>query len=224
MGDGSASGILAVVGIVGCAALYFVSKSLFPELASFILIVLGVVVALLVILVVGVGYLAFRKPEKKPGEVAAEELNDALSKGRSSIMEVRRLAMRIKDPKVRSLSDEICGSADKIIRTLKDKPENISQIRQSFNYYLPTLASILSKYVRLEESGVPDVGMAEKTVSFLEDINSAMDKQYASLFDDDKFDLAVEMEALTVACKRDGLLVGEEFVLHDGGRDIRLTL
>ena len=224
MGDGSASGILAVVGIVGCAALYFVSKSLFPELASFILIVLGVVVALLVILVVGVGYLAFRKPEKKPGEVAAEELNDALSKGRSSIMEVRRLAMRIKDPKVRSLSDEICGSADRIIRTLKDKPENISQIRQSLNYYLPTLASILSKYVRLEESGVPDVGMAEKTISFLEDINSAMDKQYASLFDDDKFDLAVEMEALTVACKRDGLLVGEEFVLHDGGRDIRLTL
>ena len=86
MGDGSASGILAVVGVIGCAALYFVSKSLFPELASFILIALGVIVALVVILVVGVGYLAFRKPKKKPGEVAAEELNDALSKGRSSAL------------------------------------------------------------------------------------------------------------------------------------------
>lgn len=224
MGDSSATGILAVVGVIGCGALYFAAKTFFPGLASFILAVLGAAVALVALLVAGVAFLAFRKPKKQPGEIANEEMNAVLSKGRSSIMEVRRLAMRVKDPRVRALSDDICGSADKIIRTLKEHPENVNQIRQFLNYYLPTLASILSKYVLLEQSGVPDADMSVKTVSFLEDISTAMDKQYASLFDDDKLDLAVEMEALTVACKRDGLIVGEEFVLHDGNRDIRLTL
>jgi len=37
-----------------------------------------------------------------------------------------------------------------------------------------------------------------------------MEKQYSSLFDDDKLDLTVDMEALTLACKRDGLLDEEE--------------
>jgi hypothetical protein len=37
-----------------------------------------------------------------------------------------------------------------------------------------------------------------------------MEKQYNSLFDDDKLDLTVDMEALTLACKRDGLLEKEE--------------
>lgn len=37
-----------------------------------------------------------------------------------------------------------------------------------------------------------------------------MEKQYDSLFDDDKLDLTVDMEALTLACKRDGLLDEDE--------------
>ena len=37
----------------------------------------------------------------------------------------------------------------------------------------------------------------------------AMEKQYNGLFDDDKLDLSVDMEALTLACKRDGLLEDE---------------
>ena len=43
----------------------------------------------------------------------------------------------------------------------------------------------------------------------LENIKSAMDKQYQNLFEDDKLDLTVEMEALALACKRDGLLYAD---------------
>ena len=100
----------------------------------------------------------------------------------------------------------------------------MAQVRQFLNYYLPTLASILSKYAHLEESGVPAEEEARRTQEFLQDIGGAMDKLYAGLFDDDKLDLAVEMETLTLACKRDGLIVGEEFVLRDGDKTISLTL
>ena len=37
-------------------------------------------------------------------------------------------------------------------------------------------------------------------------------------------DLSVEMEALTLACKRDGLLTKEDFRLREGETDITLTL
>lgn len=192
--------------------------------SGMILTIVGIGVAGLVVLVGGVVFLAFRKPKKTALQAAADEAKGVLSKGRDNIMEVRRLGTRVKNSQVRGLSDDVCNAAEKIIRTVKEQPESLSQIRQFLNYYLPTLASILSKYVRLEESGVPEPDMTEKTVSFLTDIKKAMDKQYASLFEGDKFDLEVEMEALTIACKRDGLLVGDEFKLSDCGRDISLTL
>lgn len=188
-----------------------------------LLVVLGIIVLAIVLLVMGVVFLAFRK-KNKPSDIAAGAANEVLSKGRSSIMEIRRFAMRIKNPQIRSNSDAICSSAEKIIRELKDQPQSVSQVRQFLNYYLPTLASILSKYVRLEESGVPAEDVTQQTQSFLQEISGAMDKLYEGLFDDEKLDLTVEMETLTLACKRDGLIVGEEFVLHDGERDIRLTL
>lgn len=48
--------------------------------------------------------------------------------------------------------------------------------------------------------------LAGPVMECLGNIKSAMDKQYQNLFEDDKLDLTVEMEALTLACKRDGLL------------------
>ncbi|MBR2504054.1 MAG: hypothetical protein IKB62_08020, partial [Oscillospiraceae bacterium] len=62
-----------------------------------------------------------------------------------------------------------------------------------------------------EESGVPAENIAESTVKCLEDIKKATEKQYAALFDDDILDMSVEMEALTIACKRDGLLTDGDF-------------
>ena len=38
-----------------------------------------------------------------------------------------------------------------------------------------------------------------------------MEKQHDGIFDDDVLDMSVEMEALTTACKRDGLLTDEDF-------------
>ena len=39
----------------------------------------------------------------------------------------------------------------------------------------------------------------------------AFEKQYKSLFSGDMLDLTVEIEAMTIACKRDGLLSEEDF-------------
>ena len=49
-----------------------------------------------------------------------------------------------------------------------------------------------------------------------------MDKQYENLFQSDFLDMTVEMEAMTMACKRDGLLTEEELSSPDS--EVNLTL
>ena len=68
---------------------------------------------------------------------------------------------------------------------------------------------LLPVAVRVEESGSMTEELSDNTVTHLGEIKKAMEKQYDSLFDNDKLDLSVDMEALTLACKRDGLLEDE---------------
>lgn len=61
-------------------------------------------------------------------------------------------------------------------------------------------------------------------ISCLDSIQAAMEKLYASLFDDDKLDLAVEMEVLKQCCKQEGLLEENTVQTQNGDQNITLTL
>lgn len=153
------------------------------------------------------------KEEEEPDPALTDEQNDILKKGRSHLMELRRRMTHVQHIPIRTVGGNICDEAEKILRTLRKKPEKISQVRQFFNYYLPTLGTILEKYVRLEENGALTEEMSDNTLGHLIDIKHAMEAQYQALFDDDKLDLSVQMEALKIACLRDGLLSEEDFQL-----------
>lgn len=222
--DNKYSGILGFFGLIAAVVLYFVLRKVFPSLATAMLVIGAVIVALIVILVVVVLFFALRKPKKNDGPAADNDVAAVLTKGRTNLTELRRMGIRIKNLKVRKLNEEICVIIDKILRALKNQPEDIPRVRQFLNYYLPTMGEILLKYVRVEESGIPAETVTQNTIAWLGDIKTAMEKQYANLFDDDILDLTVEMETLTLACKRDGLLTGEGTPLQDGDRSITLTL
>ena len=117
--------------------------------------------------------------------------------------------MKVKDPEIRKTSETICALIDKILRTLKEQPGDLPRLGRFFSYYLPTLQSVLTKYTRLESTGLPGEDTAEKTFSCLTDIKSAMEKQYENLFEDEKLDLSVEMTVMSQICKRDGLLADD---------------
>ena len=215
--DKNASGWLGFLGLAGCiAAALFLRRSA-PFLSGILLFAVIAVLVLLLLLVVIVIYFAFQKP--KGSEEAA-----ILTKGRKNLMELRSITMRIRSEEIRSLSNQICSGAEKILKVLKEKPGSIPALRQFFNYYLPTLGSILTTYLRIEKSGVPAQDMEQRVIAYLGDIRSAMDKQYTNLFEDDMLDLTVEMEAMTMACRMDGLLSEEGVQIQDGERKIDLTL
>jgi len=205
-------GAWGILGLMGCVAAFFLLRRFFPALSTVLLMVGGVLLLLIVLLVVAVMYLALRKPKGEKEKDTGQEVTKVLSKGRANLMEIRRLAMRMKDQQMKGRVEEICKEADKILRTLREQPENIPRVRQFFNYYLPTLGSILAKYGRMEDGNALTPELSQSTLSCLMDIRNAMERQYANLFEDDRLDLTVEMEVLTMACKRDGLLEEDNFV------------
>jgi len=212
MGDDS-YGVLGVLGLIGCVAAFFVLRRFFPSLTTVLLIIGGIILLLIVLLVVFVMYLAFRKSKGENEKASNQEVTTILSKGRVSLMEIRRIVVRLKSQQIKGVTEDICKEADKILKTLREQPEKIPQVRQFLNYYLPTLSSILTKYGRMEENSTLTAELSQSTLSCLGDIRTAMEKQYTNLFEDDVLDLTVEMEALTIACKRDGLLTDENLQL-----------
>lgn len=150
------------------------------------------------------------------------EQEEILKKGRSNLSQLRIMAMRVRSTPIRTKATAICGSVEKILNVLREKPESIPAVRQFLNYYLPTLGEIITKYERVERSGVDIQDMTAKVSEYLDKIAAAMDKQYENLFQSDFLDMTVEMEAMTMACKRDGLLTEEELSSPDS--EVNLTL
>lgn len=138
-----------------------------------------------------------------------------INKGRADLMNVRRILVKIHNPEISKAGNDICASLDKLLQALRNKPEKISGCRQFLNYYIPTLAEVLTKYSHLEISGVVTEENTEKVLNFLIDFRRASGKQYQSLFEDDKLDMTVDIEAMTIAIKRDGLL-DEDFADSEG--------
>lgn len=218
------SGGLGLLGLIGIVILFFTVRHLFPSLTTVFLVIIGVMLFLVVLLVALVIFFAFRKPKGMSGKTTGGDIDKILAKGRSNLLELRQLTIRLKNQQIRNLSEDVCGIIDKILKALKEQPEDIPTVRRFFNYYLPTLGGILRNFLRLEKSGVPDADTTEKVIACLNDIRIAMEKQYANLFDNDKLDLTVEMEVLRQMCKQDGLLAEDTIRLQDGKRNISLTL
>ncbi len=148
-----------------------------------------------------------------------------LKLARQTITEEKLLAGRVDDTDVRTQASKVLDAAGKVVDALGQKQKKIAQSQQFLNYYLPTLGVILKKFKTLEESGLATDETRANVVKYLTDIEQVMNKQYESLFNDDILDLAVEMEAMTIACKRDGLLDEEDFATkEDGEQVIKLDL
>ena len=202
------SGFFGIGGLLVSVIVLVAARRFFPELANFLLILIGIGIVLLLVLVAVVMYFAFSQSNK---ENAGNDIQAVLKRGKQNLMGLRRMSMEIKHAKVRALSTEISSSIDKILRTLKEKPDQVGSLRQFFHYYLPTMEKILVKYKELEASGIPTEEVTESTIQGLENIKLAMGKQYKNLFESDILDLTVEMEVLTQICKRDGLLTDDDF-------------
>ena len=224
-GAGAIALILAALGVLSRFA---------PGMFKGLLIAGIVIVVIIAALIIGLIAFALSRSKsdaktvrenKNAGRAAvSSEESEILAKGRENLMDLRKLIVRIRDRDIHKKANEVCDVIDKILKTLREKPDKIPNTRQFFNYYLPTLKEVLSKYQRIEDSGVEHSDMTRKVSNYLTECKNAMDKQYEGLFANDILDMTVDMEAMKQAVKRDGLAFEEGVAVGEGDDKINLTL
>ncbi len=219
--------IVVIVCIVGLILVGSISSSLLRTILTIALIVAIVVVVLIVLLVVfaskaGQGSPAPNASVNKTSPLTPEQ-QDSLKKAGSQLTRVRMSISRISDQILQRSGIQACNSIEKVLKTLKEKPEKIQTTRQLFNYYLPTMERVVDRYLKIESSGVDNPEIPGNLRQYFDDITLAMQSEYEGLFDNDKLNVTVDMEAMTIALKRDGLLDEEDFkdLTPDESLDIR---
>ena len=241
MGNNKRKGLFGIIfSIIGIVIAYRVLEWLIHNPGAIVIGLLLFMALILVVIILAVRAAkkkedeeaAARKKEqeaadeinKQTGTAASTEQEDALKKARRFVMEERLILAKMQNAEVKEASLRVVALAEKILNTLREKPEKINQSSQFLNYYLPTLGVILQKYRKLELSGVDITGTPEKVLKYMTDIERAMQKEYQNLFQNDLLDLSVEMEAMTIACKRDGLLTDEDLEKAYAASEITLSV
>ncbi len=209
------NGLIAVIiTIIICIlAIIFVQKIPTPLIRT--IVTLAIILAAVLLFVMG-GILIFANksgqgknaiPASGAGKKKlTQEQSESITMAFSQLSSIRMTIARIKDTSIVQSGNDACASIERVIQTLKDKPEKIQTSRQLFNYYLPTMKKVIAKYQRIEMSEVDNADMPAKVTNYLNDVRLAMDNLYEGLFDNDKLNLEVDMEAMKLAIMRDGLL------------------
>ena len=205
MEQGKHSGGLGLIGLLAIGAAYFAARRFLPSLASVLLWLLGIAAAAVALVVIAVVVLAFRKPKQTAEDLAREERENILKNARASLMKLRTGAMRIRDGEIRDSADRFCADMDRILRLLKEQPEDLPRARKFLNHTLPLAGGILEKYSRLEQNGVVTEEVRRRTVASLQQMEQAVGRQHDALFDDDIVDITAEMEVLNQLCMQSGL-------------------
>ena len=210
-------------GLLAVIVAFIILKNLIPALAvlSFWVIRLaavGFVILLVAIIISGIKSGSKEDPTVSSSSQSADaaaraltsEERQALNEANSLLVQIKTAVAKVRDNDIRRKTADICTVADNILKVLKKNPDAIHPTRRVMNYYLPTLKEIIDKYYKLEQSGTGLSDMPEKVKIHLDEIKGALGKQYDNLFDGTKLDLTVDMKALSVSFKRDGL-VDEDF-------------
>ena len=92
--------------------------------------------------------------QKQTQSTGNAELDQVLQEGQQSIAEIQTLNDAIPDYKVSAQIKQLEVLTDKIFGYIRQHPENLGQIRQFLDYYLPTTIKLLKQYVELQDQGM----------------------------------------------------------------------
>lgn len=199
-----------IIAIVLITAVFLVLKLTGSSYAGVFLLIAGLALAAFLLLIILITVFAISSGKKdfetRSNTVAAHVSEpEEVRAAKETMLAVNRLMRRIKKPAVKAGAQKTYDLCSKIITTVTRQPDETGRARQFFSYYLPTFATVLEKYLTLEEAGVDQEQAEEKILGCLGSMNSALEKQYRNLFSDEILDLTVERNALETIIRKDGL-------------------
>ena len=156
------------------------------------------------------------KPEPQPQPEADKlppELQSVIYQGKTSIAKIRQLNDEIPDFKLSAQIKQIEILTEKIFAYVKEHPQDMGQIRQFLNYYLPTTIKLLEQYVVLQNQGMRmgniDEGM-KKIEDMLDKVIVAFQRQLDSLFESSVVDITADIQVMEQMMASEGL-TGKDF-------------
>ena len=154
------------------------------------------------------------EPKKQPqASTGNAELDAVLKQGAESVEKIQQLNDEIPDFKLSAQIKQIEILTEKIFAYVKEHPQDIRQIRQFMNYYLPTTIKLLEQYVVLQNQGMRmgniDEGM-KKIEEMLDKVIVAFQQQLDSLFESSVVDITADIQVMEQMMQSEGL-TGRDF-------------
>ena len=152
--------------------------------------------------------------EKKQDEPSTgnAELDAVLKQGAASVEKIQSLNDEIPDFKLSAQIKQIEILTEKIFAYVREHPQDIGEIRQFLNYYLPTTIKLLEQYVVLQNQGMRmgniDEGM-RKIESMLDKVIVAFQRQLG-LFESSVVDITADIQVMEQMMASEGL-TGKDF-------------
>ena len=122
------------------------------------------------------------------------------------IRELSEAASEIRHPKIREQAFHVLILAKDIIHAHENGHDKGRNYKQFENYYVPTVTSVVKNYCSIEATGMASSKMEKDVLSYLESCGDAFTNLYNSMFSDDIMNMEVQMKAMDLIMKKDGLL------------------
>ena len=153
------------------------------------------------------------RAEKAEAPTGNAELDAILKQGTQAVEKIQQLNDEIPDFKLSAQIKQIEVLTEKIFAYVKEHPQDVRQIRQFLNYYLPTTIKLLEQYVVLQNQGMRmgniDEGM-KKIEEMLDKIIAAFQRQLDSLFESSVVDITADIQVMEQMMASEGL-TGRDF-------------
>ena len=151
--------------------------------------------------------------EKAEASTGNAELDAILKQGTEAVEKIQQLNDEIPDFKLSAQIKQIEVLTEKIFAYVKEHPQDVRQIRQFLNYYLPTTIKLLEQYVVLQNQGMRmgniDEGM-KKIEDMLDKIIVAFQRQLDGLFESSVVDITADIQVMEQMMASEGL-AGRDF-------------
>lgn len=151
-------------------------------------------------------------------KITNKPLYDKLEKANKDNAFILSMIPKIEDDNVKEDLKEIHESTSKIISVVTKNPGKEKSISNFFDYYLPVLVKIVSRYDEIENQKLTSKDSKKfmsTTAEMIEEVNDAFKKILASLYQEEIVDADAEMKVFNQMLKADGfndkgLLVKED--------------
>lgn len=142
------------------------------------------------------------------------ELYKKVVKAKEQNREILNLIPKVESPETKKNLTEIYETVVKILNTVQFNPKKAKKIPNFFDYYLPVLIKIVTKYDEVENQKLKSEEGKEflvKADKMIKDTNKAFSNILASLFQSDIIDVDADMKVYDLMLKADGI-TGDELM------------